>query len=131
MRKLWKIVATVASNLRGKQKLHLGIQTLITARSLERTKINYIYSCSPWKGNSFGSGPIFVNYSIRKLQYVIKNEWLKLTKICKNRLQCDISACILSYNNSIPIRFVRIWRRFHVELSDVYSSFIAQSTCEL
>ena len=38
---------TVTSDLRGKRKLHLGIQTLITARSLEGTIINYIYSCSP------------------------------------------------------------------------------------
>ena len=34
---------TVASNLQGKQKLNLGIQTLITARSLEGTIINYTY----------------------------------------------------------------------------------------
>ena len=39
MQKLWKIDCTVMSDLRGKQKLHLGIQMLITAKSL----INYIY----------------------------------------------------------------------------------------
>ena len=65
---------TVMSDLRGKQKLHLGIQTLITARSLEGTILNYIYSCSPRTGDLFGGGPISVHYSIRKLQYVIENE---------------------------------------------------------
>ena len=72
--------STVASELRVNQKLHLGIQTLITARSLEGTIINYIYSCSPWKGDSFRAGPIFVNYSIRKLQYVIKKWAIKSYK---------------------------------------------------
>ena len=33
---------TVANDLQEQQKLHLGIQTLIIARSLEGTKINYI-----------------------------------------------------------------------------------------
>ena len=37
MRMLWKIIVT--SDLRGKRKLHLGIQMLITARSLEGTNI--------------------------------------------------------------------------------------------
>ena len=54
---------TVTSDLQGKQKLHLGIQMLITARSLEGTIINNIYSCSPWRGDSFGGGPISVHYS--------------------------------------------------------------------
>ena len=65
---------TVMRDLRGKQKLHLGIQTLITARSLEGTILNYIYSCSPRTGDLFGGGPISVHYSTRKLQYVIENE---------------------------------------------------------
>ena len=34
---------TVTCNLQGKQKLHLGIQILITARSLEVIIINFIY----------------------------------------------------------------------------------------
>ena len=34
---------TLACDLQGKQKLHIGIQTLITARSLEGTVVNYIY----------------------------------------------------------------------------------------
>ena len=34
---------TVMSDLRGKRKLHLGIQMQITARSLEGTVINYLY----------------------------------------------------------------------------------------
>ena len=55
---------TVASDLRGKQKLHLENQMLITARSLEGTIINYIHSCSPWRGDSFGGSPTSVNYSI-------------------------------------------------------------------
>ena len=38
---------TVTSDLRGKQKVHLGIQKLMTARSLEGAIINYMYSCSP------------------------------------------------------------------------------------
>ena len=38
---------TVTSDLREKQKLHFWIQMLVTARSLEGTIINYIYSCSP------------------------------------------------------------------------------------
>ena len=58
---------TVTCDLHGKQKLHLEIQMLITTRSLEGTIINYIYSCSPWRGNSFGGGPISLNYSIWKL----------------------------------------------------------------
>ena len=58
---------TVACDLQGKQKLHLGIQILITARSLEGTIINYIYSCSPWRGDLFGGSPFSVNYTIHKL----------------------------------------------------------------
>ena len=54
---------TFKSDLRGKQKLHLGIQTLITARSLEGTVINYIYSCFPLRGDLFGCSPISLNYS--------------------------------------------------------------------
>ena len=99
---------TVTSDLPGKLKLHLGIQTLITARSLEGIIINYIYSCSPLRGDSFGGGPISVNCSIQKLQYIIENKRLNGTKICKNCLWRDISVCILSYNNSIPISFVWI-----------------------
>ena len=57
----------VMCNLQGKQKLHLRIQMLITARSIEGTIINYIYSYSPQTGDLFGGGLIFVNYSIRKL----------------------------------------------------------------
>ena len=38
---------TLAYDLQGKQKLHLGIQMLITARSLEGTIINYIYVPTP------------------------------------------------------------------------------------
>ena len=37
----------VANDLQRKQKLYLGIQMLITARSLEGTVTNYIYSYSP------------------------------------------------------------------------------------
>ena len=58
---------TVACDLHRKRKLHLGIQMLITARSLEGTIVLYIYSCFPWKGNSFEVGPISVNYSVQKL----------------------------------------------------------------
>ena len=94
---------TVTSDLQGKQKLHLRIQTLITATYLEGTIINYIYSCSPRTGDSFGGGHISVHYSIRKLQYVIEK---RAIKSCKNCLQRDISACILSYNNSIAINFI-------------------------
>ena len=36
---------TVTENLQGKQNLHLGMQMLITARSLENAIINYIYVC--------------------------------------------------------------------------------------
>ena len=71
---------TITSDLQGKRKLHLGIQTLITATYLEGTIINYIYSCSPRTGDSFGSGPIFVHYSIRKLQYVIEKRAIKSYK---------------------------------------------------
>ena len=99
---------TVMSDLRGKRKLHLGIQMLITARSLEGTIVNYIYSCSLRTGDSFGGGSISVHYSIWKLQCVIENERLNHTKIHKNCLQRDISACILSYNNSIAINFIWI-----------------------
>ena len=49
---------TVTSDLQGKQKLHLGIQMLITARYLEGTIINYKYSCSLRWGDSFG-GSLF------------------------------------------------------------------------
>ena len=55
---------TVACNLQGKQKLHLGNQMLITARSLEGIIINYISSCSTLRGNLFVGGLISVNYSI-------------------------------------------------------------------
>ena len=71
---------TVTSDLRGKRKLHLGIQTLITARSLEGTIISYIYSCSPRRGDSFGGGIISVHYSIQKLQYVIEKQAIKSYK---------------------------------------------------
>ena len=47
---------TVKCDLQGK-KLHLEIQTLITARSLEGSIINYIYSYSPLKGDLFGVVP--------------------------------------------------------------------------
>ena len=67
----------ITSDLQGKQKLHLGIQTLITATYLEGTLINYIYSCSPRTDDSFGGGPISVHYSIRKLQYVIEKQAIK------------------------------------------------------
>ena len=55
---------TVAWDLQGKQKLHLGIQMLITAKSLEGTIINYIYSYSQWRGNLFQGGSISINYGI-------------------------------------------------------------------
>ena len=71
---------TVTSDIRGNRKVHLGIQTLITARSLEGTITNYIYSCSPRTGDSFGGGPISVHYSIRKLQYVIEKRAIKSYK---------------------------------------------------
>ena len=71
---------TVMSDLQGKRKLHLGIQTLITARSLEGTIMNYIYSCSPRTGDSFGGGPISIHYSIWKLQYVIEKLAIKSYK---------------------------------------------------
>ena len=58
---------TVTCDLQGKQKLHLGIQMLITATSLEGTIMNYIYSYSAWRSHSFGGDPISVNYSIQKL----------------------------------------------------------------
>ena len=57
----------VLYNLQVKRKLHLGIQTLITTRSLEGIIINYVSSYTPRRGNSFGSGPISVNYCIQKL----------------------------------------------------------------
>ena len=71
---------TVTSDLQGKQKLHLGIQTLITATYLEGTIINYIYSCSPRTGDSFLDSSISVHYSIRKLQYVIEKQAIKSYK---------------------------------------------------
>ena len=43
---------TIKCNLQGKQKLHLGILTLIIVRSLEGTLINYIYI------------PISINYIV-------------------------------------------------------------------
>ena len=71
---------TVTSDLQAKQKLHLGIQTLIAARSLEGTIINNIYSCIPQRGDLFGGGPISIHYSIRKLQYVIEKRAIKSYK---------------------------------------------------
>ena len=71
---------TVTSDLQGKRKLHLGIQTLITATYLEGTIMNYIYSCSPRTGDSFGGGPISVRYSIQKLQYVIEKRAIESYK---------------------------------------------------
>ena len=99
---------TFTSDLRGKQKLHLGIQTLITARSLEGTTINYIYSCYPQTGNSFGGGAISVHYSIRKLHYVIEKRAIKSYKRLQNCLRRDISVCILSCNNNIATSFIWI-----------------------
>ena len=55
---------TVGCDLQEKQKLHLRIQMLITARSSEGTIMNYICSYCPRKGNLFGDGPISVNYSM-------------------------------------------------------------------
>ena len=71
---------TVTSDLQEKRKLHLGIHTVITAKSLEGTIINYIYSCFPWKGDFFGCGPISVHYSIQKLHYVIEKWAIKSYK---------------------------------------------------
>ena len=79
------------------KKLHLGIQMLVTARALESTVINYIYSCSPWRGNLFGGGPISIHYSIRKLQYVIENERLNHTKIRKNCLRRESTSVACLY----------------------------------
>ena len=122
---------TVTSDLRGKQKLHLAIQTLVTAKSLEGTVINYIHSYSPWRGDLFGGGPISINYSIRKLQYIIKKWAINHAKIHKNCLRHDISICILSFNSSISTGFIWIWRRFLVELNGLYSRFMAPSMREL
>ena len=58
---------TVTWDLQGERKLYRGMQTLITARFLEDTIINYIYSYSPWRGDSFEGGSISVNYNIQKL----------------------------------------------------------------
>ena len=44
---------TVAWDLQGKRKWYLGIQMLITARSLEATIINFIYSFFPLRCGSF------------------------------------------------------------------------------
>ena len=71
---------TVTSDLQEKQKIHLGIQTLITATSLEGTIINYIYSCYPCIGDSFEGGLISIHYNILKLQYVIEKRAIKLYK---------------------------------------------------
>ena len=72
---------TITSDLQLKRKLHLGIQMLITATYLECIIINYIYYYSSRTGDSFAGGPISVDYSIRKLQYVIENERLNHIKI--------------------------------------------------
>ena len=61
---------TIMNDLQGKWKFHLGIQMLITARSLKGIIITYMYSCSPWRGDLFGGGHISVDYSIRKLQHI-------------------------------------------------------------
>ena len=93
MRKLWKIVQSWAICEESEN------YTLdANCRSLEGTIINYIHSCSLWRDDLFGGGPISVHYSIRKLQYVIENEWLNHTKICKNCLRRNINSCILRYN---------------------------------
>ena len=76
---------TITSDLQLNRKLHLGIQMLLTATYLESTIINDLYYCSSWTGDSFAGGPISVDYSVRKLQYVIKNEGLNHTK---NRKTC-------------------------------------------
>ena len=95
---------TVVSDLQGKQKFHLGIQTLITARSLEDTIIYYTYILLLLiKSNSFGDDYIFVNYSIMKVTIRDQKRVIKSYKIHKNYSWHDISICILSFNNSIPI----------------------------
>ena len=52
----------------------------ITARSLEGTTINCIYSCSPRTGDLFGGDLTSVHYSIWKLQYVIEKRAIKSYK---------------------------------------------------
>ena len=122
---------TITSDLQLKRKLHLGIQMLITATYSECIIINYIYYYSSRTSDSFAGGPISVDYSIRKLQHVIEKRVIKSYKNSQNLLLCDVSACILSYKNSIAISLVWVWRRFHVELNGLYSRFIAPGTREL
>ena len=99
---------TITSDLQLNQKLHLGIQMLLTATYLEGTIINYIYYCSSRTGDSFKGGPISVDYSVRKLQYVIEKRGIKSYKKSQNLLQHYVSACILSYKSSIAISFIWI-----------------------
>ena len=88
---------TITSDLQPKRKLHLGIQMLITATYSECIIINYIHYYSSRTGDSFAGDPISVDYSIRKLQYVIEKRAIKSYKNLQNLLHGDVSACILSY----------------------------------
>ena len=94
---------TITSDLQLKRKLHLGIQMLITATYSECIIINYIYYYSSRTDDSFAGDPISVDYSIRKLQHVIEKRVIKSYKNSQNLLHRDVSACILSYKNSIAI----------------------------
>ena len=58
---------TVVCDFQRKQKLY-RTQTLLTARFLEGTIINYIYLYFPWRDDLFGGGPISQTvYSMQKL----------------------------------------------------------------
>ena len=76
---------------------------LITATYSECIIINYIYCYSSRTGDSFAGGPITIDYSIQKLQYVIEKRAIKSYKNLQNLLHGDVSACMLSYKNSIAI----------------------------
>ena len=76
---------------------------MITATYSECIIINYIYYYSSRTGDSFAGGLISVDYSIRKLQHVIEKRAIKSYKNSQNLLHRDVSACILSYKNSIAI----------------------------
>ena len=58
-------VCSVKCDMQWQRKLQRWIKTLLSLRSLEgiivNYKVNYIYSCSPWRGDSFGGDPISVD----------------------------------------------------------------------
>ena len=103
-------------DLQRKWKLHIGNQTLVTARSLEGTIINYIYSYSPWRGEvvPFLYTIVCVSYSTQSEIASCKNFQKLFTTPC----QCFIFAII---TNKIYMDLKAILYRIDWSLFQIHS----------